>query len=261
MDVFCQDGPVPSLRTLSVLTVATLALAACGAPGGASSATATPQFVEPSQEASVPAAPSSPAASPLAASAVGGTPPSPAVTSRPSGGAAKMPATPKYAFPVKASNVAYHPTHAKYPATDIFADCGEPVVATTTGVVLEVSRKDGYVKGKPDGPLNGGLFVSILGDDGVRYYGSHLSQVQSGIKAGVRVKVGQRLGKVGRTGNANNVCHLHYGISPGCARTGDWKVRRGVIWPAPYLNSWRKGGAKSPTAKVTAWKKAHNCKA
>jgi murein DD-endopeptidase MepM/ murein hydrolase activator NlpD len=158
----------------------------------------------------------------------------------------------KYVFPVKASNVAFHPTHGKYPATDIFADCGEPAVATTSGVVLEVSLKDVYVKGSPDGPNNGGLSVSLLGDDGVRYYGSHLSKVQAGIKAGVRVAAGQQLGKVGHTGNANGVCHLHFGISPPCAKVGDWKVRRGVVWPATFLTSWRKGGQKSPVATVKA---------
>ena len=66
---------------------------------------------------------------------------------------------------------------------------------------------------------------------------------------------------MGRTGNANSVCHLHFGISPPCAGTGDWKVRRGVIWPATYLTSWRKKSHKSPVAKVAAWKSAHNCKA
>jgi murein DD-endopeptidase MepM/ murein hydrolase activator NlpD len=167
----------------------------------------------------------------------------------------------KYTFPVKASNVAFHPTHSKYPATDIFADCGESVVATTDGVVLEISLRDVYVKGSPDGPNNGGLSVSLLGDDGVRYYGSHLSKVQSGITAGVRVTRGQQLGKVGHTGNANGVCHLHFGISPPCAKVGDWKVRRGVIWPAPYLKSWRGGGSKSAVAEAGEWKKDHNCKA
>ena len=107
-----------------------------------------------------------------------------------------------------------------------------------------------YVEGSPDGPYNGGLSVSLLGDDGVRYYGSHLSRVRSGIKAGVRVEAGQRLGDVGRTGNANNVCHLHFGISPPCARTGDWKVR-----------SWRHKGGKSPVAKVRSWQKSHDCRA
>ncbi|WP_374238103.1 M23 family metallopeptidase [Actinoplanes sp. DH11] len=167
----------------------------------------------------------------------------------------------KYVFPVDASNVDFHTTHSKYPATDLFADCGERIVATTSGTILEVSLEDRYVKGRPDGPDNGGLSVSLLGDDGVRYYGSHLSKVQSGIEAGVRVEAGQLLGKLGRTGNANNVCHLHYGISPPCAETGDWKVRRGVIWPAAYLKSWRKGGSKSPVAAVATWEKKNDCKA
>ena len=251
-----------SLRTLSVLTVTALSLAACGAPGDGPSAAATPQFVEPTpttaSSAPEPAAPSATAAPPAAAGkiTVPSTPKKKTASKKP----ASAPLSVKYVFPVKASNVDYHPTHSKYPATDIFADCGEPVVATTSGVLLEVSYKDEYVKGRPDGPLNGGLSVSLLGDDGVRYYGSHLSKVQSGIKKGSRVKAGQLLGKVGRTGNANNVCHLHYGISPPCARVGDWKVRRGVVWPASFLDSWRKSGNKSPVAKVKAWKTAHNCR-
>ncbi|MEU4688989.1 M23 family metallopeptidase [Actinoplanes sp. NPDC023714] len=169
--------------------------------------------------------------------------------------------TVKHVFPVKAKNVSFHKTHSGYPATDIFAACGKPFVATTSGVVLEVSRVDKYRKGMKDGPYNGGKFVSIQGDDGVRYYGSHLSSVTKGIKKGVKVKAGQSLGKVGKTGNASGVCHVHYGISPPCKKAGDWKVRRGVVWPAKYLTSWRKGGNKSPAAAVKAYKKKHGCKA
>jgi len=176
--------------------------------------------------------------------------------------AGKSAAKNKYVFPVRASRVSFarKNAHSGYPATDIFTACGKPVVATTSGVVLEVSRVDRYVKGKPDGPRNGGKFVAIKGDDGIRYYGSHLSRVQSGVNRGVRVRAGQVLGKVGHTGNASGVCHLHYGISPPCKTTGDWKIRRGVVWPAKYLTSWRKGGKKSPTSAVKAWNKKHRCK-
>ncbi len=167
----------------------------------------------------------------------------------------------KYAFPVSAKNASWHNTHSGYPATDIFAACGSKFVATTGGVVLEISLKDKYKKGMKDGPYNGGLFVSILGDDGVRYYGSHLQSVTSGIKKGVRVKAGQLLGKVGHTGNASGVCHLHYGISPPCAKVGDWKVRRGVVWPYTFLASWRKGGQKSPGSAMRYWRNNHHCKA
>jgi peptidoglycan LD-endopeptidase LytH len=253
---FCHDGAVVRVRTLSSLTVLALCLAGCGAPGGDSPSTADPRFVQPVPTASaVPAAPG-PATSPSTSASAG---PSASASVRPKAKASTTAKSVRYVFPVKASNVDYHPTHGKYPATDLFADCGEPVVAAASGVILETSLTDRYVEGSPDGPNNGGLSVSLLGDDGVRYYGSHLSKVQSGIRAGVRVTGGQRLGSVGRTGNANNVCHLHFGISPPCARTGDWKVRRGVIWPAKYLDSWRKKGNLSPVATVRAWQQEHGC--
>ncbi|MGK5442679.1 M23 family metallopeptidase [Micromonospora sp. URMC 105] len=162
-------------------------------------------------------------------------------------------------FPVRANDVAYHPTHSAYPGTDIFADCGEPVVAVTDGTILEVSRVDRFDRRGPLGPYNGGLSVSLLGDDGVRYYGSHLGAISAGVDAGVRVRAGQQLGTVGRTGNANNVCHLHFGLSPKCTGRDDWWIRRGVVWPAKYLDSWRKRGNRSPAAEVTAWEREHGC--
>lgn len=236
------------VRTLTALTALALGLAGCGAPGGDAARATSAGSAQPTPAFTSPSAPSTPSASPSPSA-------SPPGTSSASPKAARV----RYVFPVKASNVAFHPTHSKYPATDIFAACGEPVVATTSGVILEVSLQDRYVEGSPDGPYNGGLSVSLLGDDGVRYYGSHLSKVRSGIRAGIRVTAGQRLGDLGRTGNANNVCHLHYGISPPCARTGDWKVRRGVVWPATFLTSWRGNGDLSPVAKVRAWERSHHC--
>ncbi|MGK5679688.1 M23 family metallopeptidase [Actinoplanes sp. URMC 104] len=247
------------------MTVLAVCLAGCGSNAGPVPAAATPQFVEPSAASAPAAAPTTTApALPGSPTATTSTRAKPSATAKPTP-TSSAPATAsvkvKYVFPVKASNVDWHTTHSKYPATDIFADCGESVVATTSGVVLEVSLKDLYKEGSPDGPNNGGLSVSLLGDDGVRYYGSHLSKVQAGVKKGVRVKAGQLLGKVGKTGNSSGVCHLHYGISPPCAKVGDWKVRRGVVWPYSYLSSWRKGGSKSPVATVSAWKRSHNCKA
>lgn len=204
-------------------------------------------LADPTSAAPEPSATPSPSASP--------TPTPSKTTAAPKAPTGKW----KYVFPVQASNVSYHPTHSGYPATDIFANCGEPVVAVTDGKVLEVSRVDKYSKSGVQGPNNGGLAVSLLGDDGVRYYGSHLTAVQSGIEAGVRVRAGQRLGTVGKTGNANNVCHLHFGISPPCKGTGDWWIRRGVVWPAPFLNDWRKKKNTSPVSKVAAYKSSKGC--
>ncbi|NJP34956.1 M23 family metallopeptidase [Micromonospora thermarum] len=189
------------------------------------------------------------------------SPAGPAPAAATSGGTSAAPtrAGLTHVFPVRARKVAYHPTHSAYPGTDIFADCGEPVVAVTDGTVLEVSRVDRFDPRGPLGPWNGGLSVSVLGDDGVRYYGSHLTEVAAGIDRGVRVRAGQQLGTVGRTGNANNVCHLHFGISPPCTGQDGWWIRRGVVWPAPYLDAWRRGVDRSPATEVTAWHRRHGC--
>ncbi|TDC81951.1 M23 family peptidase [Micromonospora sp. KC606] len=187
--------------------------------------------------------------------------PTPPATSPTAGSASPSPAREpaRRVFPVQAARIAYHPTHSAYPGTDIFADCGEPVVAVTDGTVLEVSRVDRFDRRGPRGPHNGGLSVSLLGDDGVRYYGSHLSAISAGVDAGARVRAGQQLGRVGRTGNANDVCHLHFGLSPKCTGHDDWWIRRGVVWPAKYLDSWRGGGNRSPVAEVAAWEREHGC--
>ncbi|SCL15190.1 M23 family metallopeptidase [Micromonospora inyonensis] len=187
------------------------------------------------------------------------TPAQPEATGSPSARPAPSRTGLRYVFPVRSRKVGYHPTHSAYPGTDIFADCGEPVVAVTDGEILEVSRVDRFDPKGPRGPYNGGLSVSLLGDDGVRYYGSHLSVVADGVDAGVRVRAGQQLGLVGRTGNANNVCHLHFGISPPCPDRDGWWIRRGVVWPARYLDAWRRGVDREPAAEVRAWHRKHGC--
>jgi len=91
----------------------------------------------------------------------------------------------------------------------------------------------------------------------VRYYGSHLAAVAPGIAPRVRVKAGQLLGRIGNSGDARHVpTHLHFGISWETPR-GVWWVRRGRVYPWPYLGAWRAGVDRSPTdAVVTALKAA-----
>ena len=237
-------------RILPVVLGLALALGACGSPAapGASGPPA-PTFVGPSQTAAAAPDPSgSGSASPAAASP---TATSPTATSR----AAKKPAT--YAFPVIGRN-SYGHTHHDYPATDIITNCGNKIVAVTTGTVLAVNRKDVWKASVNAGATRGGMSVSLLGGDGVRYYGSHMSAIDAKITPGAHVTTGQTLGKIGDTGDAS-ACHLHFGISPPCARTGDWWTQRGTIFPWPYLDAWRKGTAKSPVAAVAAWKAKHGC--
>jgi murein DD-endopeptidase MepM/ murein hydrolase activator NlpD len=135
----------------------------------------------------------------------------------------------------------YSPGGHAYLATDIFAPTGTAFVAVTSGVIQGVSRTDVWNPDVNDGANRGGLFVSLIGDDGVRYYGSHLSAVADGIERGLRVESGQLLGYVGISGSARDTPpHLHFGISRPTA-LDDWEVRRGEIDPVAFLDAWLAG--------------------
>ena len=235
--------------TLAVAVGLALALGACGSPElpGASDPPA-PAFVVPSETPSSDAVPAAPDASPSSAS------PSPA---KPSSKPPTVKKAATYAFPVIGKS-SYARTHHDYQASDIITACGNKVVAATTGTILTATRKDTWKASVNAGATRGGLSVSLLGDDGVRYYGSHMSVIDAKIKPGVRVTTGQALGKTGDTGDAS-ACHLHFGISPPCAKVGDWWTQRGAIYPWPYLDAWRKGTNKSAVKAVAAWKAQHGC--
>ena len=225
---------------LAVVAGLTLVLGACGTPDEPdASDPPPPTFVVPSESESAAPQPSR--------SAEPSTPPS------------KAPAGKKvsYAFPVIGKN-SYAHSHHDYQATDIITNCGNKVVAATSGTILTVTRKDTWKASVNAGATRGGLSVSLLGDDGVRYYGSHMSVIDAKIQPGTRVASGQALGKIGDTGDAS-ACHLHFGISPPCAKVGDWWTQRGAIYPWPYLDAWRKGTNKSAVKAVAAWKAKHGC--
>ena len=163
-------------------------------------------------------------------------------------------------FPVT-GRVSYGPFHHDYPATDIFGRCGALVVAPADGVVLEVARRDRWDPATDRGPDRGGRSFSLRGVDEVRYYGSHLRTVRPGLRAGSTVEAGDTLGRVGHSGDARGIsCHLHFGLSPVCRGTGDWRVRRGAVAPYPFLRSWQRGGQRSPAAAVRRWEARHPCR-
>ncbi|MER7004453.1 M23 family metallopeptidase [Dactylosporangium sp. NPDC000555] len=167
--------------------------------------------------------------------------------------------TTKHAFPLQGKG-SYSRDHHDYPASDIIANCGLNALSPVDGTVLEVARVDKWTAKVNDGATRGGLSVSILGADGVRYYMSHFSSINDGIEAGATVAAGQPVAKVGRTGDAS-ACHIHFGLSPACQKTGDWWTRRGVIWSWSYLDAWKAGQEKSPVAEIDAWQKQHGCPA
>lgn len=158
------------------------------------------------------------------------------------------PPRPSYAFPVQPAGVADYPrSHHDYPAADIFAPCGATVVAPTSGTVQEVTVVDVWSSSNDDPATRGGLSFAIVGDDGVRYYGSHLARLEAPVVPGARVETGSAIGQVGRTGNARGTaCHLHFGISTPCG-PGDVLRRRGEFWPQEHLDDWAAGGQSSPS--------------
>jgi len=163
-------------------------------------------------------------------------------------------AVPIYVFPVTGCEVNYAKAHHDYAATDILSKAGCKFVAPINGVVDEVNRIDAW-SGKTNlGIDRGGLYVSIIGEDGVRYYGSHLRSIPASIQPGVVVKAGRFLGTIGSSGSARGTApHLHFGISwPTPAQT--WWVRRGEVLPWKYLDAWKAGKDLSPVKEVNARK-------
>ncbi|MBM3704306.1 MAG: hypothetical protein FJW54_04485 [Actinobacteria bacterium] len=97
-------------------------------------------------------------------------------------------AEPLRVFPIEQSAkcpVKFARFHHDYPATDIITKKGCAFLSPIDGVVDEVSRKDRWSGKSNRGQDRGGLFVSIIGVDGVRYYGSHLMEVANGIEPGI----------------------------------------------------------------------------
>jgi len=152
-----------------------------------------------------------------------------------------------YYFPVQPPTEAnYGKYHHDYPATDIFAPEGTPFVAVTNGTITFTRHTDTWKPGNDDPAARGGISVSLNGNDGVRYYASHLQKLFSWVQVGEKVHAGQILGYVGKTGNARYTpSHIHFGISPPGPET-DWKTRRGIISPYPYLKAWEQGDMIRP---------------
>ncbi len=102
---------------------------------------------------------------------------------------------------------------------DIVARCGAPLVAVRGGRV----RRSGY------DPVLYGNFLLIHGEGERRsYFYAHLRHPPR-VRRGDRLFTGERVGRVGATGNARSVgCHLHFEIH----------VNGRPIDPAPALSRW-----------------------
>ena len=167
-------------------------------------------------------------------------------------------AAPIYTFPIAGCTVKYGKYHHDYPATDIDAKKGCAFVAPIAGVIDEVNIVDKW-SGKTNlGADRGGLSISLIGDDGNRYYGSHLSKIEANIVPGYKVATGEKLGEIGTSGSARGTKpHLHFGISYPTDK-GVWWVRRGVglekgkTSPWKYLQAWQVGKDLKPKVVIPA---------
>jgi hypothetical protein len=104
---------------------------------------------------------------------------------------------------------------------DITADCGTRLIAARGGTVQKV----GY------DPVLYGYYVLV---DGLKtsqdYFYAHLIAPPP-VDRRERVRTGQYVGRVGKTGNAASTpCHLHFEV----------RVHGNPVDPEPYLRSWDK---------------------
>lgn len=111
--------------------------------------------------------------------------------------------------------------------TDIFADYGTPVKATTYGVVELMGWN-----------LYGGWRIGIRDIYNIYHYYGHMSGYNDDIEVGQVVKPGDQLGKVGSTGygppgtSGKFPPHLHYGMYKDNGYS-EWSFD-----PYPYLRKW-----------------------
>ena len=97
---------------------------------------------------------------------------------------------------------------------DIFAKKNTPIRSTTPGIVTKIGRN-----------RLGGKVIGIQGPGAWHYY-AHLNKFAS-VRLYERVKEGQVIGYVGKTGNAKTTpAHLHYGVY----------LQSGAINPYPLIN-------------------------
>jgi len=88
----------------------------------------------------------------------------------------------------------------RHQGVDMLAPTGTPLQAIVSGAVAHRNNR------------LGGITISLLGDNGNRYYYAHLVAYE-GLPG--RVEQGQVIGYVGDTGNATGTPHLHFEIRPG----------------------------------------------
>lgn len=230
------------IARLTAVTGAVLVTGACASPGGVAGVGTLPPASAAEVVAATPGAVTSTLPPPTGTPA----PKVPVVIKRPKAAAPVQVPPPKvsehtYVFPVKNCRVTYESRLLVLPKTTIWSGKGCSFVSPVNGVVDEVNTTNRWKPSTDRGADREGRFVTVVGDDGVRYLGGHLDRVTPGIAPGTRVSAGQLLGQVGNSGNARSTAsNLYFAIS---WKTSPalWWVRRGMVNPWNYLDAWLNG--------------------
>ena len=114
-------------------------------------------------------------------------------------------------------------------AIDIMAPEGTSVLAAAPGTVAKLHRSKA-----------GGNAIYVRSPDRQTiYYYAHLDEYADGLREGQRIRVGQRLGTVGSSGNASpETPHLHFAILETTADAAWWEPAN-AINPYPLLVAGR----------------------
>lgn len=160
--------------------------------------------------------------------------------------------SPMYVFPFSRVPVTYPKDHMGYPAVDV-EGCYARILAPTAGVISQLHRKDKWTPEDDSPGTRGGLTITLTGDDGVRYFFSHLGRIK--VLMNQRVSAGDWIGVMGSSGNARVTrCHTHFGMSRVCP-LAEVYLLQGEIWPQKYLDAWKNGEQLSPRKEIVKLQK------
>ncbi len=152
-----------------------------------------------------------------------------------------------YVFPFSRVPVTYPKDHLHYPAVDV-EGCYARILAPTAGFISQLHRLDKWTPENDSPGTRGGLTITVQGDDGVRYFFSHLGRIK--VLKNQRVAAGDWIGVMGSSGNARVTrCHTHFGMSRVCP-LAEVYLLQGEIWPQKYLNAWKQGQQLSPRKEI-----------
>lgn len=145
-----------------------------------------------------------------------------------------------YLFPVPNSSEITQEYSAEHKAIDIAASSGSPVYAAEDGTVSYVQIWDGSYD--TTGMMSYGHMVEVRHADSNTTLYAHLSEIN--VQQGEKVVRGQRIGRVGSTGNATGP-HLHFEVitSEGKADPAEY------LWTMP--GEWIMGYAADTEAGIS----------